>query len=174
MEYKTNLLAYAPPAFLQESICDLKTVKIYHDRYLRGCSQIRILPTVSLLICTLKSYFEGGICDFSGFSEPEFFQGGHHSFFSDLWYKSSFFEGRDLEQNLDLQNLKIFQGLKKGIREIRYIPSKEMAFQFITFYQIFFGLYFTYTANVLTIKTKGTGNFGAPARKICTIYGKGL
>ena len=55
-----------------------------------------------------EKLFEGGICDFSGFSEPEFFQGGHLSFFSDLWYKSSFFEGRDLEQNLDLQNLKIF------------------------------------------------------------------
>ena len=31
-----------------------------------------------------------------------------------------------------------------------------------------------YTANVLTIKTKGTGNCGVPAGKICTIYGKGL
>ena len=31
-----------------------------------------------------------------------------------------------------------------------------------------------YTANVLTIKTTGTGNCGGPAGKICTIYGKGL
>ena len=31
-----------------------------------------------------------------------------------------------------------------------------------------------YTANVLTIKTTGTGNCGVPAGKICTIYGKGL
>ena len=31
-----------------------------------------------------------------------------------------------------------------------------------------------YTANVLTIKTTGTGKSGAPAGKICTIYGKGL
>jgi uncharacterized protein YqgC (DUF456 family) len=30
------------------------------------------------------------------------------------------------------------------------------------------------TANVLTIKTAGTGNCGVPAGKICTIYGKGL
>ena len=33
---------------------------------------------------------------------------------------------------------------------------------------------YTYTANVLTIKTTGTGNCGVPAGKICTIYGKGL
>ena len=32
----------------------------------------------------------------------------------------------------------------------------------------------TYTANVLTIKTTGTGNCRGPAGKICTIYGKGL
>ena len=32
----------------------------------------------------------------------------------------------------------------------------------------------SYTANVLTIKTTGTGNCGGPAGKICTIYGKGL
>ena len=32
----------------------------------------------------------------------------------------------------------------------------------------------SYTANVLTIKTTGTGNCGVPAGKICTIYGKGL
>ena len=35
-----------------------------------------------------------------------------------------------------------------------------------------------YTANVLTmhicIKTRGTGNCGVPAGKICSIYGKGL
>ena len=31
-----------------------------------------------------------------------------------------------------------------------------------------------YTANVLTIKTTGTGNCRGPAGKICTIYGKGL
>ena len=31
-----------------------------------------------------------------------------------------------------------------------------------------------YTANVLTIRTTGTGNCGGPAGKICTIYGKGL
>ena len=31
-----------------------------------------------------------------------------------------------------------------------------------------------YTANVLTIKTTGTGNCGVPAGKICTIYRKGL
>ena len=29
-----------------------------------------------------------------------------------------------------------------------------------------------YTANVLTIKTMGTGNCGGPAGKTCTIYGK--
>ena len=33
---------------------------------------------------------------------------------------------------------------------------------------------YKYTANVLTIKTTGTGNCGVPAGKICTIYGKGL
>ena len=33
---------------------------------------------------------------------------------------------------------------------------------------------FVYTANVLTIKTAGTGNCRGPAGKICTIYGKGL
>ena len=32
----------------------------------------------------------------------------------------------------------------------------------------------TYTVNVLTIKTTGTGNCRGPAGKICTIYGKGL
>ena len=31
-----------------------------------------------------------------------------------------------------------------------------------------------YTANVLTIKTTGTGNCRGPVGKICTIYGKGL
>ena len=31
-----------------------------------------------------------------------------------------------------------------------------------------------HTANVLTIKTTGTGNCRGPAGKICTIYGKGL
>ena len=31
-----------------------------------------------------------------------------------------------------------------------------------------------YIANVLTIKTTGTGNCGGPAGTICTIYGKGL
>ena len=31
-----------------------------------------------------------------------------------------------------------------------------------------------HTANVLTRKTTGTGKSGAPAGKVCTIYGKGL
>ena len=33
---------------------------------------------------------------------------------------------------------------------------------------------FIYTANGMTIKTTGTGKSGAPAGKVCTIYGKGL
>ena len=31
-----------------------------------------------------------------------------------------------------------------------------------------------YTANFYPIKTTGTGNYGVPAGKTCTIYGKGL
>ena len=31
-----------------------------------------------------------------------------------------------------------------------------------------------YTANFYPMKTTGTGNYGVPARKTCTIYGKGL
>ena len=39
---------------------------------------------------------------------------------------------------------------------------------------VYIVLHIRYTANVLTIKTTGTGNCGVPAGKICTIYGKGL
>ena len=31
-----------------------------------------------------------------------------------------------------------------------------------------------YTANFYPMKTTGTGNYGVPAGKTCTIYGKGL
>ena len=35
-------------------------------------------------------------------------------------------------------------------------------------------LHATYTANFYPMKTTGTGNYGVPAGKTCTIYGKGL
>ena len=40
--------------------------------------------------------------------------------------------------------------------------------------RLIIGLWFSPLANVLTIKTTGTGNCREPAGKICTIYEKGL
>ena len=45
---------------------------------------------------------------------------------------------------------------------------------FKNFWNLIHLVSYLYTANVLTIKTKGTGNWRVPAGKICTIYGKGL
>ena len=70
----------------------------------------------------------------------------------------------------DLVTVTKLQVVRGNMRE-KTVDSAIMPLAFMVPFQF---ATVSYTANVLTIKTTGTGNCGVPAGKICTIYGKGL
>ena len=92
------------------------------------------------LICTLKSTFEGGTWDFfrllswekSWYSEPDFFQGGHKSFFLIYVISPVFFQGED-SNKLEFAETEIFLGFEKIL--ISQIRNQDALTKALSFYK---------------------------------------